>query len=282
MSVLQIFSTFSLRDSESICVELVASDPETSKPISVLFQGSVRYEALQQAIMSRQALGAGVGGFSGGGPAGGYAALSRRFLRTSRLTQLLNTGNSNGTNLDDRLGEIIKMKGPQGKGLAEVSVLQQKTHVTSTRPTTPSSYYGGEEMEESSFGGFSSNNIGRQGMRRQSDLQDNDRIRRSANSRNSSSSAWYTGQQNSNPSSAADARLQQNNFENNQSGSNLRRCQSETGLPDGDAEEFEHVHAVDFQQEAATSSEPPWSLRGFNQAWHWFRTYSYFCGAKIL
>ena len=89
--------------------------------LGVMFQGSVRHEALQNALISRIN--------SSGGQA---TQLGRRLLGT-RLAHLLQ---------NVKEGEIIKMKGPAGKGLAEMVVSQCKSF---SRPTTPSIYSAEEE-----------------------------------------------------------------------------------------------------------------------------------------
>ncbi|XP_055334413.1 uncharacterized protein KIAA0930 homolog [Paramacrobiotus metropolitanus] len=109
----EIFSEIVVRDGEMVCVELVAKDPMGSSIKSVLFLGSVRYELLKQVFDARASL-------------------------TSKMAERMSLWNMN------RRTEFVRMKGPQGRGYAEMAV----SKVQGSKPSTPCH----DEADEFDFG----------------------------------------------------------------------------------------------------------------------------------
>ncbi|XP_064601842.1 uncharacterized protein KIAA0930-like [Liolophura sinensis] len=99
----EIFSEIIVRDSEMVCVELVASDRDGTLQ-GVLFLGSIRYEALRNVYDARASL-------------------------TSRLAQNMSLGWFKG----HKRVEFMRMRGPHGKGHAEMAV----SRVKGSGPETP-------------------------------------------------------------------------------------------------------------------------------------------------
>ncbi|OQV21660.1 KIAA0930-like protein [Hypsibius exemplaris] len=107
----EIFRDLVIRDGEMVCVELVARDPLSASLKSVLFLGSVRYELLKQVYDTRASL-------------------------TSKVAERWWSSNQ-------RI-EFVRMKGPAGKGYAEMAV----SKVLGSKPSTPSH----DEDNEFDFG----------------------------------------------------------------------------------------------------------------------------------
>lgn len=84
-----------------VCVELVASD-KTNTFQGVIFQGSIRYEALKKVYDNRVSVAA-------------------------RMAQKMSFGFYKYSNM-----EFVRMKGPQGKGHAEMAVSRVSTGDTSS------------------------------------------------------------------------------------------------------------------------------------------------------
>ncbi|XP_046395367.1 uncharacterized protein LOC124162776 isoform X2 [Ischnura elegans] len=94
----EIFCDILVRDGEMVCVELVASDREGAVQ-GVIFLGSIRYDALKKvydARVSRSSLG-------------------------GKVAQRMTFGLFSGISSNRRV-EFVKMKGPRGKGHAEMAV----------------------------------------------------------------------------------------------------------------------------------------------------------------
>nr|KAG5693298.1 hypothetical protein BaRGS_011619 [Batillaria attramentaria] len=100
----EAFEDLIVRDSEFVAVELVASDKGGSFQ-AVLFLGSVKYEALKRTYDSRASM-------------------------TSRMMQRM----SFGLYKDKRRVEFMKLRGPRGKGHAQMAV----SRVKGSGPETPS------------------------------------------------------------------------------------------------------------------------------------------------
>lgn len=106
-----IFKEVIVRDGEMVCVELVAKDPLSSSIKSVLFLGSVRYELLKQVYDGRASL---------------TNKMTEKWWSSTQRT------------------EFVRMKGPQGRGYAEMAV----SRVQGSKPSTPSN----DEDSEFDFG----------------------------------------------------------------------------------------------------------------------------------
>ncbi|KAE8613117.1 hypothetical protein XENTR_v10007574 [Xenopus tropicalis] len=102
----EVFSDMTVGEGEMVCVELVARD-KTNTFQGVIFQGSIRYEALKKVYDNRVSVAA-------------------------KMAQKMSFGFYKYNNM-----EFVRMKGPQGKGHAEMAVSR-----VSTGDTSP---YGTEE-----------------------------------------------------------------------------------------------------------------------------------------
>ncbi|XP_075900084.1 uncharacterized protein KIAA0930 homolog [Nelusetta ayraudi] len=105
----EVFSDMTVGEGEMVCVELVASDKSNTFQ-GVIFQGSIRYEALKKVYDNRVSVAA-------------------------KMAQRMSFGFYKYSNM-----EFVRMKGPQGKGHAEMAV--------SRVPTGDTSPCGTEEDEE--------------------------------------------------------------------------------------------------------------------------------------
>lgn len=108
----EVFSDILVRDGEMVCVELVASDKDGSVQ-GVIFLGSIRYDALKKVYDARQ------------------SSLS------SKVAQRMTFGLfSSGAGPQTRC-EFVRMKGPQGKGHAEMAVTKPKGSGVETPTSEP-------------------------------------------------------------------------------------------------------------------------------------------------
>ncbi|XP_042326745.1 uncharacterized protein KIAA0930 homolog isoform X3 [Sceloporus undulatus] len=96
----QVFSDMTVGEGEMVCVELVASDKSNTFQ-GVIFQGSIRYEALKKVYDNRVSVAA-------------------------KMAQRMSFGFYKYNNM-----EFVRMKGPQGKGHAEMAVSRVSTGDTS-------------------------------------------------------------------------------------------------------------------------------------------------------
>lgn len=96
----EIFKDILVRDGEMVCVELVANDKDGTAQ-GVIFLGSIRYEALKKVYDARQ------------------SSLS------AKVAQRMSFGLLGGASQTTRC-EFVRMKGPQGKGHAEMAVTKPK------------------------------------------------------------------------------------------------------------------------------------------------------------
>ncbi|XP_022913324.1 uncharacterized protein [Onthophagus taurus] len=106
----EVFHDILVRDGEMVCVELVASDREGTIQ-GVIFLGSIRYDALKRVYDARQ------------------SSLSTKMAQ--RMTFGL-FSNSNAQRC-----EFVRMKGPQGKGHAEMAVTKPKGSGVETPTSEP-------------------------------------------------------------------------------------------------------------------------------------------------
>uniref|UniRef100_A0A8C4Q266 Kiaa0930 n=1 Tax=Eptatretus burgeri TaxID=7764 RepID=A0A8C4Q266_EPTBU len=105
----EVFADMTLEDGEMVCVELVASDKEGSFQ-RVVFQGSIRYSALRKVYDNRVSMAA-------------------------KMAQKMSFGFYKYNNV-----EFVRMKGPQGKGHAEMAVSRVPTEDTSSEDGGCGSY----------------------------------------------------------------------------------------------------------------------------------------------
>lgn len=105
----EVFHDILVRDGEMVCVELVASDRIGSVK-SVIFLGSIRYDALKRVYDARSSV-------------------------SNKLTQRMSFGIFSNNN-NSRV-EFVKMKGPQGKGFAEMAVTKPKGYGAETPTSEP-------------------------------------------------------------------------------------------------------------------------------------------------
>ncbi|CAN2387196.1 Uncharacterized conserved protein (DUF2045), partial [Pristimantis euphronides] len=103
----EVFSDMTVGEGEMVCVELVASD-KTNTFQGVIFQGSIRYEALKKVYDNRVSVAA-------------------------KMAQKMSFGFYKYNNM-----EFVRMKGPQGKGHAEMAVSRVSTGDTSPYGTEDS------------------------------------------------------------------------------------------------------------------------------------------------
>ncbi|XP_023673559.1 uncharacterized protein KIAA0930 homolog isoform X2 [Paramormyrops kingsleyae] len=96
----EVFSDMTVGEGEMVCVELVASDKSNTFQ-GVIFQGSIRYEALKKVYDNRVSMAA-------------------------KMAQKMSFGYYKYNNM-----EFVRMKGPQGKGHAEMAVSRVPTGDTS-------------------------------------------------------------------------------------------------------------------------------------------------------
>ncbi|XP_067628637.1 uncharacterized protein [Eurosta solidaginis] len=108
----EVFSDILVRDGEMVCVELVANDKDGAVQ-GVIFLGSIRYDALKKVYDARQ------------------SSLS------SKVAQRMSFGLFNsGAGVQTRC-EFVRMKGPQGKGHAEMAVTKPKGSGVETPTSEP-------------------------------------------------------------------------------------------------------------------------------------------------
>lgn len=107
----EVFSDILVRDGEMVCVELVANDKDGSVQ-GVIFLGSIRYDALKKVYDARQ------------------SSLS------TKMAQRMTFGIFNSSGPQTRC-EFVRMKGPQGKGHAEMAVTKPKGSGVETPTSEP-------------------------------------------------------------------------------------------------------------------------------------------------
>ncbi|XP_055316297.1 uncharacterized protein LOC129576001 isoform X1 [Sitodiplosis mosellana] len=107
----EVFCDIMVRDGEMVCVELVANDRDGTVQ-GVIFLGSIRYDALKRVYDARQ------------------SSIS------SKLAQRMTFGLFSGAGPQTRC-EFVRMKGPQGKGHAEMAVTKPKGSGVETPTSEP-------------------------------------------------------------------------------------------------------------------------------------------------
>ncbi|XP_033211320.1 uncharacterized protein LOC117169197 isoform X2 [Belonocnema kinseyi] len=105
----EVFCDILVRDGEMVCVELVASDRDGAVQ-GVIFLGSIRYDALKKVYDARSSL-------------------------SSKVAQRMTFGLFSGA-ASQRV-EFVRMKGPQGKGHAEMAVTKPKGSGAETPTSEP-------------------------------------------------------------------------------------------------------------------------------------------------
>ncbi|XP_076304042.1 uncharacterized protein KIAA0930 homolog [Tachypleus tridentatus] len=121
----EVFQDIIVRDGEMVCVELLAADRDGTLQ-GVVFLGSIHYEALKRVYDARASI-------------------------TTKMAQKVSMGWYQG----QRRMEFVRMRGPQGRGLAEIAV----TRVKGTGAETPTSEpgfsltedYDWEDLEENPY-----------------------------------------------------------------------------------------------------------------------------------
>ncbi|CAB0033243.1 unnamed protein product [Trichogramma brassicae] len=105
----EVFCDILVRDGEMVCVELVASDREGTIQ-GVIFLGSIRYDALKKVYDARSSL-------------------------STKMAQRMTFGLFSGAG--SQRVEFVRMKGPQGKGHAEMAVTKPKGSGAETPTSEP-------------------------------------------------------------------------------------------------------------------------------------------------
>ncbi|XP_043477653.1 uncharacterized protein KIAA0930 homolog isoform X2 [Leptopilina heterotoma] len=105
----EVFCDILVRDGEMVCVELVASDRNGAIQ-GVIFLGSIRYDALKKVYDARSSL-------------------------SSKVAQRMTFGLFSGAT--SQRVEFVRMKGPQGKGHAEMAVTKPKGSGAETPTSEP-------------------------------------------------------------------------------------------------------------------------------------------------
>ncbi|XP_063232010.1 uncharacterized protein LOC134536244 [Bacillus rossius redtenbacheri] len=105
----EVFCDILVRDGEMVCVELVASDRDGAIQ-GVIFLGSIRYDALKRVYDARSSL-------------------------SSKMAQRMTFGLFSGATT--QRVEFVRMKGPQGKGHAEMAVTKPKGSGAETPTSEP-------------------------------------------------------------------------------------------------------------------------------------------------
>ncbi|EFN85064.1 Uncharacterized protein C22orf9-like protein [Harpegnathos saltator] len=105
----EVFCDILVRDGEMVCVELVASDREGAVQ-GVIFLGSIRYDALKKVYDARSSL-------------------------STKMAQRMTFGLFSGA-ASQRI-EFVRMKGPRGKGHAEMAVTKPKGSGAETPTSEP-------------------------------------------------------------------------------------------------------------------------------------------------
>lgn len=127
----EVFSDILVRDGEMVCVELVANDKDGSVQ-GVIFLGSIRYDALKKVYDARVSLECSVEDF-------GLILTEFLFQQSSlssKVAQRMTFGLFSSSGPSTRC-EFVRMKGPQGKGHAEMAVTKPKGSGVETPTSEP-------------------------------------------------------------------------------------------------------------------------------------------------
>ncbi|XP_065083975.1 uncharacterized protein KIAA0930 homolog isoform X2 [Ochlerotatus camptorhynchus] len=213
----EVFHDILVRDGEMVCVELVATDRDGSVQ-GVIFLGSIRYDALKKVYDARQ------------------SSLS------SKVAQRMSFGLFSSGGPQTRC-EFVRMKGPQGKGHAEMAVTKPKGSGVETPTSEPG--FCATDMWDSEWEEDCDEYYNYRHQRRLSDP--------SANLNNFSRYGWRA--KNANDSSY---------------GGTKARSENE-GL-DCLANEVSEIEAGDLRDELDDGAyNPLWTTKGFTQTFHFWK-----------
>uniref|UniRef100_A0A1I8F3B7 Minichromosome maintenance protein 2 n=1 Tax=Macrostomum lignano TaxID=282301 RepID=A0A1I8F3B7_9PLAT len=222
----ELFADCVVRDSELLCVELVACD-RRGRLQGVLFLGSIRYESVLEVYQAR-AGGGTRGGSSSSAPAGGQAPSGWLFRSVSAASS---------ASVGRRRVEFLRMRGPHGKGHAEVAVTAAPAPVGED----------GASQRESRRERRLSGGVGGVGGFRGGGMK---------KSRSDSANIDSTG-------GGGGGEVPPHEVE-------ARDIEEEFGDEDGDGEAAEP--AADDGGAAGGGSGGVWQIgKSFGQAWHWFK-----------
>ncbi|XP_034946875.1 uncharacterized protein KIAA0930 homolog isoform X2 [Chelonus insularis] len=207
----EVFCDILVRDGEMVCVELVASDREGAVQ-GVIFLGSIRYDALKKVYDARSSL-------------------------STKMAQRMTFGLFSGTS-SQRI-EFVRMKGPQGKGHAEMAVTKPKGSGAET-PTSEPGYSATDALWDADWDDAEELFMYRH-QRRLSDP--------SSNLNNFVRGGWRTK-----PDSAG------------------TKARSENEGLDSMANGLNEIEAGDVRDELDDGAyNPLWTMRGFTQTFHFWK-----------
>ncbi|XP_076175767.1 uncharacterized protein KIAA0930 homolog isoform X9 [Ptiloglossa arizonensis] len=207
----EVFCDILVRDGEMVCVELVASDREGAIQ-GVIFLGSIRYDALKKVYDARSSL-------------------------STKMAQRMTFGLFSGA-ASQRI-EFVRMKGPRGKGHAEMAVTKPKGSGAET-PTSEPGYCATDSLWDADWDDAEDLFMYRH-QRRLSDP--------SANLNNFVRGGWRTK-----PDTAA------------------MKARSENEGLDSMANGLSEIEAGDVRDELDDGAyNPLWTMRGFTQTFHFWK-----------
>ncbi|XP_012217285.1 uncharacterized protein KIAA0930 homolog isoform X2 [Linepithema humile] len=207
----EVFCDILVRDGEMVCVELVASDREGAIQ-GVIFLGSIRYDALKKVYDARSSL-------------------------STKMAQRMTFGLFSGA-ASQRI-EFVRMKGPRGKGHAEMAVTKPKGSGAET-PTSEPGYCATDALWDADWDDAEELFMYRH-QRRLSDP--------SANLNNFVRGGWRTK-----PDTAA------------------TKARSENEGLDSMANGLNEIEAGDVRDELDDGAyNPLWTMRGFTQTFHFWK-----------
>uniref|UniRef100_A0A1B6DSF3 Uncharacterized protein n=1 Tax=Clastoptera arizonana TaxID=38151 RepID=A0A1B6DSF3_9HEMI len=212
----EVFCDILVRDGEMVCVELVASDRAGSIQ-SVIFLGSIRYDALKRVYDARASM-------------------------SSKMAQRMTFGLF--SNASAQRVEFVRMKGPQGKGHAEMAVTKPKGYGAETPTSEPGLC--AIDMWDSDWDEDPEDFFIYRHQRRLSDP--------SANLNNFVRGGWRT-----------------KNYEGSGTGVGARTRSENDGL-DSMANGLAEIEAGDVRDELDDGAyNPLWTMRGFTQTFHFWK-----------
>ncbi|XP_055696111.1 uncharacterized protein KIAA0930 homolog isoform X3 [Lutzomyia longipalpis] len=212
----EVFSDILVRDGEMVCVELVASDRDGSVQ-GVIFLGSIRYDALKKVYDARQ------------------SSLS------SKVAQRMMFGLFSSGGPQTRC-EFVRMKGPQGKGHAEMAVTKPKGSGVETPTSEPG--FCATDMWDTDWDDENEDFYTYRHQRRLSDP--------SANLNHFARFAWKT--------------------KSGQDGTAGSKARSENEGLDSLANDISEIEAGDLRDELDDGAyNPLWASKGFTQTFHFWK-----------
>ncbi|XP_052861702.1 uncharacterized protein KIAA0930 homolog [Anopheles cruzii] len=216
----EVFHDILVRDGEMVCVELVATDRDGTVQ-GVIFLGSIRYDALKRVYDARQ------------------SSLG------SKVAQRMSFGLFSSGGPQTRC-EFVRMKGPQGKGHAEMAVTKPKGSGVETPTSEPG--FCATDMWDSEWEEDCEEYYNYRHQRRLSDP--------SANLNNFNRYGWRTKTASDSSTSAY--------------GGSKARSENE-GL-DCLANEVSEIEAGDLRDELDDGAyNPLWTTKGFTQTFHFWK-----------